>query len=98
MTKERMKMEILFNMYKDTIITPSREFRKKLSGKYSNEFITDLIAKITRYQVEKYGRQFDSFIDKGLPSKKQTNAYRNFLSRERHRRKRIKEGKEYNDK
>lgn len=98
MTKERMKMEILFNMYKDTIITPSREFRSKLKGKYDNKIITDLIAKITRYQVEKYGRAIDGFIDKGLPNKKQTNAYKNFLSRERYRRKRIKEGKDYNDK
>lgn len=98
MTKERMKMEILFNMYKDTTITPSRDFRKKLMGKYDDKTITDLIAKITRYQVEKYGRVLDSFIDKGLPGKNLKADYRNFLARLRYRRRREKEGKEYNDK
>lgn len=48
---------ILFEKYKDT---PDLFYfcdRERLRGKYPNVNISDLYAKITRYQIKKYGIQ-----------------------------------------
>lgn len=48
--------KLIFNLYKDTYIV-GKEFRIELIKKYKlkNTEISDIRAKITKYQIEKYG-------------------------------------------
>ena len=58
------KLELVFNIYKDEIIK-NKEFRRKIKEKYgfSDIVISDLIARIVNYQIEKYGQRKSNAVE-----------------------------------
>lgn len=58
------KFELVFNIYKDEIIK-NKEFRKKIKEKYgfSDIVISDIIARIVNYQIEKYGQRKSNAVE-----------------------------------
>ena len=58
------KVELVFNIYKDEIIK-NKEFRRKIKEKYgfSDIVISNLIARIVNYQIEKYGQRKSNAVE-----------------------------------
>ena len=58
------KLELVFNIYKDEIIK-NKEFRRKIKEKYgfSDIVISNLIARIVNYQIEKYGQRKSNAVE-----------------------------------
>ena len=58
------KLELVFNIYKDEIIK-NKEFRRKIKEKYgfSDIVISDIIARIVNYQIEKYGQRKSNYVE-----------------------------------
>ena len=58
------KLELVFNIYKDEIIK-NKEFRRKIKEKYgfSDIVISDIIARIVNYQIEKYGQRKSNAVE-----------------------------------
>lgn len=50
-----MKLDLLFNMLKDTVETNTKEKRAKLKRRFPDVDISELHRRIVNYQVEKYG-------------------------------------------
>ena len=58
------KLELVSNIYKDEIIK-NKEFRRKIKEKYgfSDIVISNLIARIVNYQIEKYGQRKSNAVE-----------------------------------
>lgn len=58
------KSELIFNIYKDTIIV-SKKFKREVKEKYGLNDVeaSDIFVKITNYQIKKYNGRLD-FMDK----------------------------------
>lgn len=65
------KEELIFNMYKDSVVI-GKKFRKEISRTYKlkNTEISNICAKISKYQIERYGSSLE--IDIGYKSKEET--------------------------
>lgn len=55
--KGQSKVDMLFELYKESSLGNSEKFRKEITSKYniSDEEFTELYRRIVNYQVEKYG-------------------------------------------
>lgn len=58
-----MKERLLFELYKDTSKLSDKEFKAKLRKKFKEVNISDLHAKIIKYQNKKYGMQLDNHVE-----------------------------------
>lgn len=58
-----MKEKLLFELYKDTSKLSDVKFREKLRKKVKGVNISDLHAKIIKYQNEKYGGTLDNSVE-----------------------------------
>lgn len=58
-----MKEKILFEMYKDTSKLADVKFRERLRKRMKGVNVSDLHAKIIKYQNEKYGGTLDNHIE-----------------------------------
>ena len=58
------KSELIFNIYKDTVIV-SKKFKREVKEKYGLNDVeaSDMFVKITNYQKKKYNGRLD-FMDK----------------------------------
>ena len=58
------KSELIFNIYKDTVII-SKNFKREVKEKYGLNDVeaSDMFVKITNYQIKKYNGRLD-FMDK----------------------------------
>lgn len=58
------KSELIFNIYKDTVIV-SKKFKREVKEKYGLNDVeaSDMFVKITNYQIKKYNGRLD-FMDK----------------------------------
>lgn len=58
------KSELIFNIYKDTVIV-SKKFKREVKEKYGLNDVeaADMFVKITNYQIKKYNGRLD-FMDK----------------------------------
>lgn len=58
-----MKEKLLFEMYKDTSKLLDVKFREKLRKKVKDVNVSDLYAKIIKYQNKKYGETLDNHVE-----------------------------------
>lgn len=58
-----MKEKLLFELYKDTSKLSDVKFREKLRKKVKGVNVSDLYAKIIKYQNEKYGETLDNYVE-----------------------------------
>ena len=79
-----MKIDILFNLYKDTLKTSNDEKRKALKKRFPDIDITELHRRIVNYQVEKYGGSLNDYCE-NMTYKEYSNAMRNRKDRKRQR-------------
>ena len=80
--------ELIFNMYKDQVVV-AQELRKKFMKKFNLTVkeISDICARITNYQIKKYGSRLDN--DKELHTK-ETSKYVQRVARTRKYQKKYK--------
>ena len=56
-----MKLELLFNMLRDTVETCTKEKRDKLKRKFPDVDISELHRRIINYQIKKYGKMLSDY-------------------------------------
>lgn len=80
--------ELIFNMYKDEALI-SKVFKNEVMKKFGIDLKTasDLFARITNYQIERFGRKLDNFYEIPTPEENAINN-RRFLQRMYMRKKR----------
>lgn len=60
--------KVIFNLYKDDVVISS-VFKKEVMKKFGIDLrqASDLFAKITNYQIERFGRKLDNFYQIPTP-------------------------------
>ena len=84
------KEELIFNIYKDQPLI-AKKFKRKIIEMYhiSLEESRNLFVKINNYQIKKYGRKLDTFLEVAPYSKEELDKIRsNAVQRRYDRRKR----------
>lgn len=81
-----MKEKLLFEMFKDTVETGTKEKRAVLQKKYPDVNISNLHIEIVKYQVKKYGKSLNTY-------RKSEDDYKTKVIRVKNRRRRRMNGK-----
>lgn len=68
--------KIIFNMYKDTELGTVKDFKSKLMKKFKGINWYELYARITNYQIKKYGTslRYKVFVDGEFKHRAKINA------------------------
>ena len=81
------KLEFYFNKYKDSSLPNRDEFRKKFKKEHGNfQYLEELILKIEKYQLKKYGCTLpnDTFVKR--KNKEECNRDKNKVAQNHRRR------------
>ncbi len=78
MDKYEFQINYYFNMYKDEPLKNSKDFKAKFIKKHGDfKYLNEVILRINRYQVKKYGNgliRFSDFVTKEQLQKQVVNA------------------------
>ena len=77
MGTNEFKLEFYFNLYKDKPLKSRDEFRKNFRKKHGKFlYLPELIVRIEKYQIEKYGETLDNFVYIPNRNERRKNNYR----------------------